>query len=88
MITINENFKINADGNGCVLIHTEQKSRTSKDTKEVETYSTSQDYHFLTVAQCLNKYVDLVSEPCESVLDVLKAINECRLEISKVCATK
>ena len=81
MITINQNFKINTDGNGCTLIHTEQKTRINKETEQPEPYTTDQDYHFLNVEQCLNKYLDLVAEPCENVLEVLMAIRSGRLEI-------
>jgi len=81
MIIINANFKINTDGNGCTLIHTEQKSRIDEKTKETKDYTTNQEYHFLNVEQCLNKYLDLVAEPCDDVLSVLTAIRAGRLEI-------
>ena len=83
MITINENFKINSDGFGCTLIHTEQKERLNKEGAK-ENYTTEESYHFLNVEQCLNRYLDLVLMPCENVLQVLEAIKQGRLEISKL----
>jgi len=85
MITINENFKINTDGNGCTLIHTEKKFKVNKDTNLAEPYESTQEYHFLNVEQCLNKYLDLVVEPCLDVINVLAAIQQGKLEIKTAC---
>jgi len=85
MITINQNFKINTDGNGCTLIHTVSKSRIDKETNLPKDYKTDQEYHFMTVEQCLNKYLDLVVEPCLDVIHVLAAIQQGRLEIKTAC---
>ena len=84
MITIDKNFSIETDGNGCTLVKNETKNRIGKETKQPEDYETSESWHYLNVEQCLRKYLDLVQEPCKNVLEVLKAINDCRLTISSL----
>lgn len=86
MIQIDQNFKINSDGLGCTLIQTQQKERINKDTKQSESYQTESTFHFLNVEQCLNRYLDLVMEPSEDVIEVLSAIKQARLEIKSCLA--
>ncbi len=84
MITIDNNFRIETDGYGCSLIQTEDKTRINAKTNETESYTVTTPYHFLTVEQCLNRYLQLQQEPCKTVLEVLQAIKDAKLTITQV----
>lgn len=81
MIQIDSNYRIETDGTGCTLVKTLNKTRTDKKSNETVHYMTKEEWHFLNVEQCLNRYVDLVIEPSETVVDVLALLRQARLEI-------
>ena len=73
---IDDNYKINTDGAGTILIFEENRQR-EKDGKMVDFVFTDQ-WFYLNVEQALRKYLDLRSEQCSDVSEILAKIEETR----------
>ena len=80
---LDKNYSIDADSAGCILNFTEQRTR-EKDGEEIE-YIFNDKWYFLSIEQCLNKYLDLKIEKSQDVEDCVKKINEVRDIIKKSC---
>jgi len=76
MLKLDENYTINPDGKGCTLHYREAKEVTDLDTLETKVVTKKATWHFLSVPQALNKYKDLVLEPCEDLKQVLDKLEE------------
>tara|TARA_R110000868_G_scaffold54268_3_gene169920 strand:- start:7577 stop:7846 length:270 start_codon:yes stop_codon:yes gene_type:complete len=73
---IDDNYKINTDGAGTILIFEENRQR-EKDGKMVDFVFTDQ-WFYLNVEQALRKYLDLRIEQCSDVSEILAKIEETR----------
>jgi len=73
---IDDNYKINTDGAGTILIFEENRQR-EKDGKMVDFLFTDQ-WFYLNVEQALRKYLDLRIEQCYDVKEILAKIEETR----------
>ena len=73
---IDDNYKINTDGVGTILIFEEKRQR-EKDGKEVDFIFTDQ-WFYLNVEQALRKYLDLRIEQCSDVKEILAKIEQTR----------
>jgi hypothetical protein len=73
---IDDNYRINTDGAGTILIFEETRQR-EKDGKEVDFLFTDQ-WFYLNVEQALRKYLDLRIEQCSDVKEILAKIEETR----------
>jgi hypothetical protein len=73
---IDDNYKINTDGAGTILIFEEKRQR-EKDGKMVDFIFTDQ-WFYLNVEQALRKYLDLRIEQCSDVSEILTKIEETR----------
>jgi hypothetical protein len=76
MLIIDDRFSINSDGNGVTLNYKEEKEVTNLDTLESKIVTQKASWHFLSVPQALNKYKDLVLNPCEDLAAVLEKLIE------------
>lgn len=81
MIKIDDKFHIEADNTCCTLVLVESKTRFDEKLGKDVDYVTTDQWHFLNVEQCLNRYLDLCLNPAKSVADVLEAIKAARLSI-------
>jgi hypothetical protein len=79
---IDDNYKINTDGAGTILIFEENRQR-EKDGKMVDFVFTDQ-WFYLNVEQALRKYLDLRIEQCSDVSEILEKIEETREFITKL----
>lgn len=79
---LDKNYSVDTDGAGSILNFTEQRVR-EKEGKEVE-YTFKDQWFYLSVEQCLNKYLDLKIEGAEDVRDCLNKIEEVRSIINKI----
>jgi hypothetical protein len=82
MIKINNNYSIKPDGNGCTLYFETEKEREKEG--KLEKYIVRDNWHFLTVKQCLERYVQLSLEDCEDVKEVLSKMEELSRKIDKL----
>jgi hypothetical protein len=73
---IDDNYKINTDGAGTILIFEEKRQR-EKGGKMVDFIFTDQ-WFYLNVEQALRKYLDLRIEQCSDVSEILAKIEETR----------
>ncbi len=73
---IDDNYRINTDGAGTILIFEETRQR-EKDGKMVDFVFTDQ-WFYLNVEQSLRKYLDLRIEQCSDVKEILAKIEETR----------
>jgi hypothetical protein len=73
---IDDNYRINTDGAGTILIFEETRQR-EKDGKEVDFLFTDQ-WFYLNVEQALRKYLDLRIEQCSDVKEILAKIEQTR----------
>jgi hypothetical protein len=73
---IDDNYRINTDGAGTILIFEETRQR-EKDGNEVDFLFTDQ-WFYLNIEQCLRKYLDLRIEQCSDVSEILAKIEETR----------
>jgi len=76
MLKIDDRFSINSDGNGVTLHYKEAKEVTDLDSLETKIVTQKASWHFLSVPQALNKYKDLVLNPCEDLKQVLEKLYE------------
>jgi hypothetical protein len=79
---IDDNYKINTDGAGTILIFEEIRQR-EKDGKTIDFLFTDQ-WFYLNVEQALRKYLDLRIEQCSDVKEILAKIEETREFITKL----
>ena len=75
-------YSINSDSAGCILNFTEQRTR-EKNGEEIE-YIFNDKWYFLSIEQCLNKYLDLKIEKSQDVEDCVNKIEEVRSIINKI----
>jgi hypothetical protein len=79
---IDDNYRIDTDGAGTILIFEETRQR-EKDGKMVDFVYTDQ-WFYLNVEQALRKYLDLRIEQCSDVKEILEKIEETREFITKL----
>lgn len=80
MIKLTEQYSIKTDGEGCSLQFSEPRMKevTDKETK-VKTkvpYIFNDEWHMLTVGQCLNRFLQLELENAEDVAGVVQKMGE------------
>lgn len=73
---IDENYTINCDGSGCSLNFQEDRQRNNKTTGEKEVYTFKDQWHYLSVPQCLSKYKDLSLVHCKDLKEVMNKLDE------------
>lgn len=73
---IDNNYSISCDSNGCSLIFQEQRERVNKITAGKESYTFKDQWHYLSVPQCLSKYKDLSLVPCKDLKEVMNKLDE------------
>lgn len=79
---LDNNYSVNTDGAGTILLFEEQRKR-EKDGVEVE-FTFKDQWFYLSIQQALNKYLDLKIEKSKDVEDCVKKIDEVRDIIKKV----
>ena len=79
---LDNNYSVNTDGAGTILLFEEQRKR-EKDGVEVE-FVFKDQWYFLSIQQALNKYLDLKIEGAKDVEECVKKIDEVRDIIKKV----
>lgn len=80
MIKLTDRFEINTSGEGCTLTFREKRLKPEviekKKTGKMVEYIHQQDYHMLTVGQCLNRYMQLELEDTTDVKYCLAKMEE------------
>jgi hypothetical protein len=79
---LDNNYSVNTDGAGTILLFEEQRKR-EKDGVEVE-FTFRDQWFYLNIQQALNKYLDLKIEGAKDVEECIKRIEEVRSIISKI----
>lgn len=79
---LDNNYSVNTDGAGTILLFEEQRKR-EKDGVEVE-FTFKDQWFYLNIQQALNKYLDLKIEGAKDVEECIKRIEEVRSIISKI----
>lgn len=79
---LDNNYSVNTDGAGTILLFQEQRKR-EKDGVEVE-FTFKDQWFYLNIQQALNKYLDLKIEDAKDVEECIKRIEEVRTIISKI----
>ena len=79
---LNENYSIESDGTGSNLVFKAPRVREKNDGTK-EDYIFEDRWFFLTVPQCLRKFLSLSLEDCTDVKDCLKRIDEVESKINK-----
>lgn len=79
---LDNNYSVNTDGAGTILLFEEQRKR-EKDGVEVE-FTFKDQWFYLNIQQALNKYLDLKIEGAKDVEECIKRIEEVRTIISKI----
>lgn len=79
---LDNNYSVNTDGAGTILLFEEQRKR-EKDGIEVE-FTFKDQWFYLNIQQALNKYLDLKIEGAKDVEECIKRIEEVRSIISKI----
>ena len=79
---LDNNYSVNTDGAGTILLFEEQRKR-EKDGVEVD-FTFKDQWFYLNIQQALNKYLDLKIEGAKDVEDCIKKIEEVRGIINKI----
>jgi hypothetical protein len=79
---LDNNYSVNTDGAGTILLFEEQRKR-EKDGVEVE-FTFKDQWFYLNIQQALNKYLDLKIEGSKDVEECIKRIEEVRTIINKI----
>ena len=79
---LDNNYSVNTDGAGIILLFEEQRKR-EKNGVEVD-FTFKDHWYYLNIQQALNKYLDLKIEGAKDVEECIKKIEEVRTIIKSI----
>ncbi len=74
-IILSEGFYIVAKGTNVQLKRDTIKTKVNEETLEDEQHTSTETWYFLTHAQALGKYKDLMLQPCMTIEDLAKRLD-------------
>lgn len=87
-IKIDSKYSIETDGSGCTLVFEENRRRKKKNSGEEEPFLYRDQWYYLTVTQCLERYLSLSMENASEVKEVLQRVNEVEGTIKSIFTNK